>query len=43
MIVRDLTFPGSVTPTVGFRETPARLLRLIALILSMRRSIRSRA
>jgi hypothetical protein len=24
MTVRDLTFPGSVTPTVGFRETPAR-------------------
>jgi hypothetical protein len=38
MTVRDLTFPGSVTPTVGFRDTPARSLPLIALVLSMRRS-----
>ena len=43
MIVRDLKFPGSVTPTVGFRDTSARSLPLIALVLSMRRSIRSNA
>src|SRR5712692_2902400 len=28
MTVRDLPCPGSVTPTVGFRDTPARSLPL---------------
>ena len=36
MIARDFTFPRSVTPTVGFRDTPTRSLPLIALVLSMR-------
>ncbi len=43
MTVRDLTFPGSVAPTVDFRDTPARSLPLIALVLSKRRSVRSGA
>src|SRR5712691_9524652 len=43
MTVRDLTFPGSVTPAVGFRDTRARSLPLVALVLSIRRSLRSGA
>src|SRR6266446_3366724 len=44
MTVRDLTFPGSVTPAVGFRDPPpARSLPLFPLVLAMRRSSRSGA